>query len=58
MTWPTLGRYATYAAEWFALVLAWRHFNRQRPLKPLPQGYLILAGLLAVLQWYGESWHP
>lgn len=58
MTFPAWVRYLVYAAEAAALYLAWRQYNRQRPDKPLPQSYLLIVGILLVLQLYGEAWHP
>lgn len=54
---PALLRLLLYGAEWGGLYLAWRCFNRQRPDRPLPQSYLLVVGILAVLQLYGEAWH-
>lgn len=49
-------RYLTYGALWASMVLAYRRYRQLRPDRPIPQVYLILAGLLAVLQLYGEAW--
>ncbi|HEY9856856.1 MAG TPA: hypothetical protein V6D05_14025 [Stenomitos sp.] len=56
MTWQAIQHYAVYAAEWAALILAWRQFNRVRPGKHLPSGYVMIVALLMVLQLYGEAW--
>lgn len=56
MTWPTVLRYGLFAAEWAALILAWRQYNRFRPGKRLPQSYVVIVGVLMVLQLYGEAW--
>lgn len=56
MTWPVILRYALYAAEWAALIFAWRQYNRLRPGKKLPQSYVIIVAVLMGLQLYGEAW--
>ncbi|MBO9541792.1 hypothetical protein J7643_14475 [bacterium] len=56
MTFPSGAYYLVYAAEACALYLAWRQYNRQRPGKPMPQSYLLIVGILLLLQLYGESW--
>lgn len=58
MTWPVLLRYAVYAAEWAALILAWRQYNRFRPGRKLPVSYVMIVGILMGLQLYGEAWRP
>lgn len=58
MTWPAILRYALYAAEWAALILAWRQYNRVRPGKQLPSSYVLIVALLMGLQLYGEAWRP
>lgn len=56
MTWPAVLRYALYAAEWAALILAWRQYNRLRPGKRLEPSYVIVVAVLMGLQLYGEAW--
>lgn len=56
MTRDQLLRYAMYAAQWAAVILAVRGYNRRRPGSELPRAYWIVMGLLAVLQLYGERW--
>lgn len=46
-------RAALYGAAWFLLLLGGREWSRQRG-KPIPMAYLILFGLLIVLQLYSE----
>lgn len=58
MTEPTVWRYALYGAEWIALFLAWRQFNRMRPGRKLPMSYVLIVGILMGLQLYGEAWRP
>ncbi|HEY9898183.1 MAG TPA: hypothetical protein V6D00_03270 [Pantanalinema sp.] len=56
MTFPAWAHYLVYAAEACALYLAWRQYNRLRPGSPMPQSYLLIVGILLVLQLYGEAW--
>lgn len=46
-------RWLLYAAGWFLLILGGRAWARQLG-KPIPLAYLLLVGLLIVLQLYSE----
>jgi hypothetical protein len=46
-------RAALYGSGWLLLLLGGREWSRQRG-KPIPVAYLILVGILIVLQLYSE----
>lgn len=46
-------RAALYGSVWLLLLLGGREFARQRG-KPIPMAYLLLVGILIVLQLYSE----
>ena len=46
-------RWALYGAGWFLLFLGGRAWARQQG-KPIPTAYLLLIGILIVLQLYSE----
>lgn len=46
-------RAALYGSVWLLLLLGGREYRRQRG-KPIPMAYLLLVGILFVLQLYSE----
>jgi hypothetical protein len=46
-------RWALYGAGWFLLFLGGREWARRHG-KPIPMAYLLLIGILIVLQLYSE----
>ncbi len=46
-------RWALYGAGWFLLFLGGRSWARQHG-RPIPMAYLLLIGILIVLQLYSE----
>lgn len=46
-------RWLLYGAGWFLLLLGGRVWARQQG-KPIPMAYLLLVGILIVLQLYSE----
>lgn len=46
-------RWALYGSGWLLLLLGGREWSRRQG-KPIPPAYLILVGILIVLQLYAE----
>ncbi len=46
-------RWLLYGAGWFLLLLGGRAWSRQQG-KPIPLAYLLIIGILIVLQLYSE----
>ena len=48
-----LSRWALYGSSWLLLILGGWEWSRRQG-KPIPPAYLILVGILIVLQLYSE----